>query len=47
MVVYSDETPGQELVEQARAALSAEQLTAATEAGRRLTIDEALALARA
>ena len=46
VVVYSDETPGRELVEQARAALSAEDLAAATEAGRRLTIDEAIALAR-
>ena len=47
VVVYSDETPGRELVDQARAALSAEDLAAATEAGRRLTIDEALDLARA
>jgi predicted ATPase/class 3 adenylate cyclase len=47
VVVYSEETPGRELVEQARAALSAEDLAAATEAGRRLTIDEALELARA
>jgi tetratricopeptide (TPR) repeat protein len=47
VVVYSDETPGRELVEQARAALSAEELAAATEAGRRLTVDEALELARA
>jgi non-specific serine/threonine protein kinase len=46
VVVYSDETPGRELVEQARAALAADDLAAATEAGRRLTIDEALALAR-
>jgi hypothetical protein len=46
VVVYSDETPGRELVEQARAALSAVELAAATEAGQRLTIDEALALAR-
>jgi tetratricopeptide (TPR) repeat protein len=47
VVVYSDETPGRELVDEARAALSADDLAAATEAGRRLTIDEALALARA
>ena len=47
VVVYSDGTPGRELVEQARAALSAEDLAAAAEAGRRLTIDEALELARA
>jgi hypothetical protein len=46
VVVCSDETPGRELVEQARAELSAEELAAATEAGRRLTIDEALGLAR-
>jgi predicted ATPase len=42
--VYSDETPGRELVEQARAALSADNVTRATEAGRRLTIKEALDL---
>jgi predicted ATPase/class 3 adenylate cyclase len=47
VVVYSEETPGRELVEQARGALSAEELAAATDAGRRLTIDEALELARA
>ena len=47
VVVYSDETPGRELVEQARGALSAEDLEKATEAGRRLTVDEALELARA
>jgi predicted ATPase/class 3 adenylate cyclase len=45
VVVYSDETPGQELVEQARAALSADELARATELGRRLTIEEALDLA--
>ncbi len=47
VVVYSEETPGRELVDGARAALSAEELANATEAGRRLTVDEALALARA
>jgi len=47
VVVYSDETPGSELVEQARAALSAAELARATEAGGRLTIHEALDLARA
>ena len=47
VVVYSDETPGRELVDQARAALSPEDLAKATETGRSLTIDEALALARA
>jgi predicted ATPase/class 3 adenylate cyclase len=45
-VVYSDETPGGELVEQARASLSAEDLARATEVGRRLTIEAALELAR-
>jgi len=46
VVVYGAETPGSELVEQARAALSAEELQRATELGRRLTIEEALDLAR-
>jgi tetratricopeptide (TPR) repeat protein len=45
VVVYSDETPGSELVEQARASLSAEELARAAETGRRLTIEEALGLA--
>jgi len=45
--VYSDETPGREYVEQARAALTADEIERATEAGRRLTIAEALDLARA
>lgn len=44
--VYSDETPGRELVDQARAALSVHDASRATEAGRRLTIGEALDLAR-
>ena len=44
--VYSDETPGREFVDQARAALSADDVTQATEVGRRLTIKEALDLAR-
>ena len=44
--VYSDETPGREFVDGARAALSPEELARATEAGRRLTIEEALDLAR-
>lgn len=47
VVVYSDENPGRELVDEARAALSSEDLAQATEAGRRLTIEEALALAHA
>jgi len=46
VVVYGAETPGSDLVEQARAALSAEELARATELGRRLTIEEALALVR-
>jgi predicted ATPase/class 3 adenylate cyclase len=46
VVVYSDETPGRELVEQARELLSAEELTRATDAGRRLTLTDALELAR-
>jgi Tetratricopeptide repeat len=46
VVVYSDETPGRELVEEAQAALSAEDPALAREAGRRLTIKEALDLAR-
>ena len=45
VVVYSDETPGRELVDQARAALSSDDLARRTEAGRRLTIEEALTLA--
>jgi tetratricopeptide (TPR) repeat protein len=44
--VYSDETPGREFVDQARAALPADEVARATEAGRRLTIREALDLAR-
>jgi tetratricopeptide (TPR) repeat protein len=46
VVVYGPEIPGSELVEQARAALSAEELARATELGRRLTIDDALVLVR-
>ena len=45
--VYSDETPGREFVDRARAALSADDVARYTEAGRRLTIKEALDLARA
>jgi predicted ATPase len=44
--VYSDETPGREFVDQARAALPADDVARATEAGRGLTIKEALDLAR-
>jgi len=44
--VYSDETPGRELLDQARAALSADEVARAIEVGGRLTIKEALDLAR-
>jgi tetratricopeptide (TPR) repeat protein len=44
--VYSDDTPGREFVDQARAALSPDDVARATEVGRRLTIKEALDLAR-
>jgi predicted ATPase len=44
--VYSDETPAREFVDQARAALPAEEIERATKVGRRLTIKEALDLAR-
>ncbi len=44
--VYSDNTPGREFVDQARAALPAHDVARATEVGRRLTIKEALDLAR-
>jgi predicted ATPase/class 3 adenylate cyclase len=44
--VYSDETPGREFVDQARAALSSGDAERASEAGRKLTIKEALDLAR-
>jgi predicted ATPase/class 3 adenylate cyclase len=45
--VYGDELPGREFVEVARAALSPAEASRADEAGRRLTIREALVLARA
>jgi len=44
--VYSDETPGREFIDRAEAALSAEDVARAREAGRTLTIKEALDLAR-
>lgn len=44
--VYSDETPGREFVDRARAALSADDVARATEVGSKLTIREALDLAR-
>ncbi len=46
VVIYSDENPGRELVEQARASLSEVDVARATETGRRLTINQALELAR-
>ena len=44
--VYSDETPGREFVDQARAALSAQDAASATETGARLTINNVLDLVR-
>jgi len=44
--VYSDENPGREFVDQARAALTADDVARATEAGRGLTIKQALDLAK-
>jgi hypothetical protein len=46
VVVYSDENPGREFVEQARASLSDVDVARAMEIGRRLTIKQALDLAR-
>ncbi len=46
VVVYSDENPGRAFVEQARASLSDADVARATEIGRRLTIKQALDLAR-
>jgi hypothetical protein len=46
VVVYSDENPGREFVEQARASLSDMEVARAMEIGRRLTIKQALDLAR-
>jgi predicted ATPase/class 3 adenylate cyclase len=45
--VYSDRTAGREFVDRARASLSEEDVTRATEMGRRLTIKQVLDLARA
>ena len=45
--VYSDQTPGREFVDTARASLSEENVIRATEMGRRLTIGQVLDLARA
>ncbi|MGH2711690.1 MAG: tetratricopeptide repeat protein [Actinomycetota bacterium] len=44
--VYSDEKPGREFVDRARAALSAQDVARATEVGRGLTIKEAIDLAK-
>jgi predicted ATPase len=46
VVVYSDETPGRELVEGARGGLPPDDLARATELGRRLTIEQALELVK-
>ncbi|MEX1169031.1 MAG: adenylate/guanylate cyclase domain-containing protein [Chloroflexota bacterium] len=44
--VYSDQNPGREFVDRARASLSEEDVIRATELGRRLTIGQVLDLAR-
>ncbi len=46
IVVYSDDNPGREYLEQAQASLSEADVARATEMGRRLTINQALELAR-
>jgi predicted ATPase/class 3 adenylate cyclase len=46
VVLYADDTPGREYVDRAKSALSADEVARAREAGRRLTIAEALDLAR-
>ena len=46
VVIYTDENPGRDFVEQARASLSDTEAAQATEIGRRLTIKQALDLAR-
>ena len=43
--IYSDETPGREFIEQARAALTAESADQAAEIGRRLSVRQVLELA--
>ena len=45
-VLYSEETPGREYIDKAEAGLSADDAARAREAGRKLTIKEALDLAR-
>ena len=44
--IYSDETPGREFVDRARAALPAERADQAAEIGRSLSVRQVLALAR-
>jgi hypothetical protein len=44
--VYSDETPGREFLDRAEAALPADAVARAKDIGRKLTIREALDLAR-
>ena len=44
--VYSDETPGREIIDQAQAALPADDVARARDVGRRLSIKEALDLVR-
>jgi hypothetical protein len=44
--VYSDETPGREFIDQAEAALAPDGVARAREVGRRVSIKEALDLAR-
>jgi len=46
MNVYSDDDPGREYVERAKAQLGADDLESATGMGRGLSVKEALALAR-
>jgi predicted ATPase/class 3 adenylate cyclase len=46
VVIYSDENPGRDFIEQARSSLSDVDVARATEIGRRLTIKQALDLAR-
>ena len=45
-VIYTEDTPGRVFVDQARASLSADVVASATEVGSKLTIGEALDLAR-
>jgi len=45
-VIYTDDTPGREFVDRAYAELSADEANRVTEAGRTLTLEEALEMAR-